>query len=68
MYLNDLGKCYEFGIGIEADEYKAFECYQKSGFKKYVVALNNVGGVMRTELGLRRMNIRRFIINNLLQI
>src|SRR6266498_3805654 len=39
---NQLGYCYEFGIGTDIDKVKAFELYSKAAEKEYNIAQNNL--------------------------
>ena len=50
-----IGCYYDEGIGVEKDEHKAFEYYQKSA---EMGDFNGTAIVMMTELELKRMNIR----------
>jgi hypothetical protein len=52
--MNGLGYAYENGLGVDADERKAFDLYRKSAALGYVGAENSLGGAYLNGVGVRR--------------
>ena len=52
--LNNLGYCYQFGIGKKKDEFKALEIYFKSAEGGYPGAQNNLGYCYQNGIGIEK--------------
>ena len=58
--LNNLGYCYQFGIGKRKNEFKAFELYYKSAVGGYSDAQNNLGGCYQNGIGIEKDEKKAF--------
>src|SRR5438105_2241479 len=56
---NSLGWCYSNGFGVEKDEQKTVEWYQKAAEQGNTGAQNNLGWCYENGTGVRKMNKRQ---------
>src|SRR6266542_2579841 len=60
LKLNDLGYCYQYGIGKKKDEFKAFEFYLKSAEGGNSGAQNNLGYCYQNGIGVTKDEEKAF--------
>ncbi|GBB90794.1 hypothetical protein RclHR1_01790001 [Rhizophagus clarus] len=58
--LNNLGYCYQYGIGKNKDEFKAFEFYLKSAVGGNLSAQNNLGYCYQNGIGITKNEKKAF--------
>src|SRR5436305_12876345 len=58
--LNNLGYCYQYGIGKRKDKFKAFEFYLKSAEEGYSAAKNNLGYCYQNGIGATKDEKKAF--------
>ncbi|KAF0538246.1 calmodulin-dependent protein kinase [Gigaspora margarita] len=59
--LHHYGRNYQYGIGVEKDEKKAFEHYMKSAKMEYIAAINDVGYCYENGIGVEKDENKAFI-------
>ncbi|RIA88464.1 hypothetical protein C1645_826327 [Glomus cerebriforme] len=56
----DLGYCYQYGIGVEKDEIKAFEKYKEAAEKGHIRSINKLGYCYNYGIGTEKNEIKAF--------